>query len=792
LALPAFAALTYSPGVTICTSHPCTIAVTCPTSQCTASDIQAAINEAHLGDTITIQAGVTWTVNTPLILYRKTSGSGQLTIRASSADAVLPAAGVRVTPAYKPLLANLQLTSPYYDELTVEQTSNAVENYTFIGVWFSTLPGLDSTSTLVDLWVPQSNDTHVTSASNTTPVTLTMGSTTGFSNGNHVIVSGDTGNTGADGWWTITNVTGSTMDLVGSIGSGTSAGYITVQTNTQWDASQTPNNIVFDRCMFVGNPLSAVRQGVRIAGRNVTVENSYFDQIKNQGDSQSISMPSTPGPVTITNNYLGGGPGETVVTGGVIPNLAGPSGTGQDATNITLTHNAIYKDPALYKYDTWTASTWVRQGKIINGGNGYNYIAITSGMTGLAAPTFPTSLCANPLIPSGGCSATDGGVTWERNWFVNSDRWGTKNLVEFKTASGATIRWNTMDGSWQDGQAGQVLVAGIGRQGYIGLPHCEGIEFGDNVARNYFTFIAISSAGDYGATVTDTINIHDNLAELGNPLYGTDTSSRTLSFGAGATAPPYFTSLILNHNTIESNIGAHQYWFMNSPTSGSFTNPVVENNIFHMGLANALYTLCPGYYTGKAALDCLSTGGVGAYTFGSNVLGDESSLSPWPSGNFNPAWSSIAFTNPTNQNYTLLSSSPYHNAGTDGKDLGADTTQLPLITGLTVTPTADMARLSWSTTAPLSAIPCVIEASTNRDLSITIPDLDPTLYTRPGSDGLTRTLTLGANAALSPASTYWYRLHCGGAFEQGSFTTQAISPRGVFGRGTVTGRGVVR
>jgi len=104
------------------------------------------------GDTITIQAGVTWTVNTPLILYRKTSGSGQLTIRASSADAVLPAAGVRVTPAYKPLLANLQLTSPYYDELTVEQTSNAVENYTFIGVWFSTLPGLDSTSTLVDLW----------------------------------------------------------------------------------------------------------------------------------------------------------------------------------------------------------------------------------------------------------------------------------------------------------------------------------------------------------------------------------------------------------------------------------------------------------------------------------------------------------------------------------------------------------------------------------------------------------------------------------------------------------------
>jgi len=115
-----------------------------------------------------------------------------------------------------------------------------------------------------------------------------------------------------------------------------------------------------------------------------------------------------------------------VVTGGVIPNLAGPSGTGQDATNITLTHNAIYKDPALYKYDTWTASTWVRQGKIINGGNGYNYIAITSGMTGLAAPTFPTSLCREPADPVGRVLSDGWWCDVGTQLFVNSDRWGTR------------------------------------------------------------------------------------------------------------------------------------------------------------------------------------------------------------------------------------------------------------------------------------------------------------------------------------------------------------------------------
>src|ERR1039457_3236064 len=195
LALPLAGDISRFPGGAACSSHPCTIAITCPTSQCAASDIQAPINEAQLGDTITIQAGVTWTVSSPLILYRKTAGSGQLTIRTSSADAVLPAAGVRITPAYKPLLANLQLTSPYYNTMIVEQTSNAVENYSFIGIWLSTAPGLDSTVAMVQLWVPASNPVAVTSTSNTTPVHLTVSSPSGFSTGDHVIVSGDTGNT---------------------------------------------------------------------------------------------------------------------------------------------------------------------------------------------------------------------------------------------------------------------------------------------------------------------------------------------------------------------------------------------------------------------------------------------------------------------------------------------------------------------------------------------------------------------------------------------------------------------
>ena len=67
------------------------------------------------------------------------------------------------------------------------------------------------------------------------------------------------------------------------------------------------------------------------------------------------------------------------------------------------------------------------------------------------------------------------------------------------------------------------------------------------------------------------------------------------------------------------------------------------------------------------------------YVFSSNALiGSPSSFPPsrWPAGNHFPASdSSVEFVNYKNGNggnYALSPSSPYKNAGSDGKDLGAD------------------------------------------------------------------------------------------------------------------------
>lgn len=61
----------------------------------------------------------------------------------------------------------------------------------------------------------------VTGATNASPIQITVGSTTGLSNGDFVTVSGVLGNTAANGTWTIASLTGTTFTLVGSSGNGT-------------------------------------------------------------------------------------------------------------------------------------------------------------------------------------------------------------------------------------------------------------------------------------------------------------------------------------------------------------------------------------------------------------------------------------------------------------------------------------------------------------------------------------------------------------------------------------------
>ena len=94
-------------------------------------DLQAALNQAQLGDTIVLEAGATFTG--PFSLPNKTSGSGWIYVQ-TSAYRQLPAVGTRIAPADA---ANMpKLVAPANDHAIT--TVNGSHHFRFVGVEFKT------------------------------------------------------------------------------------------------------------------------------------------------------------------------------------------------------------------------------------------------------------------------------------------------------------------------------------------------------------------------------------------------------------------------------------------------------------------------------------------------------------------------------------------------------------------------------------------------------------------------------------------------------------------------------
>lgn len=68
-----------------------------------------------------------------------------------------------------------------------------------------------------------------TGSTNATPIVLTMTAGHGLKNGDRIVVAGITGNTGANGEWTVSAAASTTATLVGSVGNGTHGGTPTVR-----------------------------------------------------------------------------------------------------------------------------------------------------------------------------------------------------------------------------------------------------------------------------------------------------------------------------------------------------------------------------------------------------------------------------------------------------------------------------------------------------------------------------------------------------------------------------------
>ena len=95
--------------------------------------LQAALEAAQPGDVITLDPGATYTG--PFTLPRKV-GAGWITVRTGAADAVFPAAGVRVNPSHAGLMPKLVAAAE-----AVLATAPGAHHYRFIGLEIMPRPG---------------------------------------------------------------------------------------------------------------------------------------------------------------------------------------------------------------------------------------------------------------------------------------------------------------------------------------------------------------------------------------------------------------------------------------------------------------------------------------------------------------------------------------------------------------------------------------------------------------------------------------------------------------------------
>ncbi len=132
---------------------------------------------------------------------------------------------------------------------------------------------------------------------------------------------------------------------------------IEIGTTDETAIEQLPHHSEFDRVAVIGDPKWGQRRGIAANGKFIKIENSYFADIKREGEeSQAIAVWASDGPIEIVNNYLEAA-AENILFGGA-----------QNAMGLVAA-DCIIRDNHLNKPIEWKGTKW----------NVKNFIEIKSG-----------------------------------------------------------------------------------------------------------------------------------------------------------------------------------------------------------------------------------------------------------------------------------------------------------------------------------------------------------------------------------------------------------------------------
>lgn len=258
-------------------------------------------------------------------------------------------------------------------------------------------------------------------------------------------------------------------------------------------------------------------------------------------------------------------------------------------------------------------------------------------------------------------------------WRNRVPSWSVKNNFELKNARRVLIDGNIFENCWIGGQHGEAVVFTARNQnGTAPWSILEDITFTNNIIKRVYNGFFIRGKDDtYTSQQSKNITIANNLLTEINPEIwcAGEPDCTNSSTGKFFYSLQEMENVTVNHNT---SIQSGSIMEVENVTTGL----VYQNNLHPhgsygvaspAGIGNpALTTYFPNYIFLKNVI------------IGIDDYYQASWSSRYPANNFFPLdFSGVGFVDYTNpdvlqRNYRLTSTSPYHNQGTDGKDVGAD------------------------------------------------------------------------------------------------------------------------
>ena len=573
-------------------------------------NLQAAINAAQPGDTILLQAGATFKGNFTLPVK---PGAEFITIRTDAPDESLPATGVRITPAFAPLLAKIQ------------STNSAAAVRTLAGAHHWRLQLLEFPNTLLGYGEIIRIGEGSSAQSQLTQVPYEIDIDRVYIHG-HALHGQKRG----------IALNGRDVTIRDSYISDIKAVGVDTQAIGGWNG---PGPFLIEN-----NYLEAAGENFLLGGSDPAIPNLVTENVVVRRNYMSRPMawrsPIIPTPQTLSAEALPGAgtlPAGTYAYRVIARRAVGGGTTGRSTASAEAT--ALVAEAGAAVAVTWNSVPDATEYRV--------YARRPDGTQVYWTVTSPVFYDTGVAGTTGAAPTTAGDV------------WQVKNIFELKNARKVVVEYNVFENNWRQAQPGYaILFTPRNQDGKCAWCVVEDVDFRYNIVRH--TGGGVNLLGyDYPNVSAQTANI----SIRHNLFYG--ITQRLGGSGWFMLIGDKPRDIVVDHNTIDFDGSAAVYAHGGSAsapkqiTGFQFTNNALRHRSYGINGANSSW----------------GTGVLTAYFPGAVIKGNwlqGGTPSRYPAGNFFTGTFDSAFADVAEADYRPSTSSILLGKATDGTTIGAD------------------------------------------------------------------------------------------------------------------------